>query len=187
MGRSPRRYLEHLPGSGPGRHPARDGDAGTPVRVPRTDGCAPKGVQRAVQKRVVTRAVQMLQHANQVGLGKIFRTHPTRRPPPALMVQQASRGIPAWARAPQGWALFVSTRASRDRQVGGPQRTIMLRGLPPCREGRPSEKVLIRGHDTVLGTHTSYRSARPSAAGAPRHISPSISEADLPRAGSPRG
>jgi hypothetical protein len=35
----------------------------------------PKGVRRAVQERVVTRAVQMLQLANQVGLGKIFRTH----------------------------------------------------------------------------------------------------------------
>jgi hypothetical protein len=34
----------------------------------------PKGVWRAVQERVVTRAVEMLQLANQVGLGKIFRT-----------------------------------------------------------------------------------------------------------------
>ena len=38
-------------------------------------GVLPKGVRRAVQERVVTRAVQMLQLANQVGLGKIFRTH----------------------------------------------------------------------------------------------------------------
>jgi hypothetical protein len=35
----------------------------------------PKGVWCAVQERVVTRAVEMLQLANQVGLGKIFRPH----------------------------------------------------------------------------------------------------------------
>ena len=38
-------------------------------------GVLPKGVGRAVQERVVTRAVEMFQLAKQVGLGKIFRIH----------------------------------------------------------------------------------------------------------------
>ena len=47
-----------------------------PTALPSADRlvCS-RGRPRAVQERVVTRAVQMLQLANQVGLGKIFRAH----------------------------------------------------------------------------------------------------------------
>jgi len=79
--------------SGPSRGEARVATSGTCAGPGRVDvslgmatqvllfqfrgpiGVLPKGVRRAVQERVVTRAVEMLQLANQVGLGKILRTH----------------------------------------------------------------------------------------------------------------
>lgn len=82
MWKTSRRYLGHLLGSGPDRRLARDGDAGTPVRVPPTAWCAPEGrpARRAgtchdanggdAPARESDRSRQDLQDS-----------HPTRRPP----------------------------------------------------------------------------------------------------------
>jgi len=63
--------------SGPGRIDVSLGMATQvlPFEFRRPPGVLPKGVRRAVQERVMTLAVEMLQLANQIGLGKIFRTH----------------------------------------------------------------------------------------------------------------
>jgi hypothetical protein len=100
MWKTSRRYLGHLLGSGPDRRLARDGDAGTPVRVPPTAWCAPEGrpARRArtchdanggdAPARESDRSRQDLQDS-----------HPTRRPP--LAHGRSSREFETYRHRPE--------------------------------------------------------------------------------------
>jgi hypothetical protein len=77
----------------------------------------PKGVRRAVQERVVTRAVEMLQLANQVGLGKVLRAH--TRHVVLLRPGRSSKGFEAYRHGPEHRKVGAALRQHAGEQQMG--------------------------------------------------------------------